>query len=87
MRTADERLEDNLRDFMSSLDPELGTLRHMAGGFVTLFTETALGLFVLEHALRRKGVLDDDDLAQALREAQAALHRIGSHGLPPPGTA
>lgn len=77
MRTTDDRLEDSLRDFLSALDRELATLHRLTRGIATLFTEMALGLCVLEHALRRKGILDDGDTATALRDAQAALARIG----------
>ena len=80
MKTADQTLEDNLTAFMSSLDPDLGTMRRLAGSFVALFTETALALFVLEYALRKKGLLEEDELTSALYDAQDALQRIRSRG-------
>ncbi len=79
-RTTIQVLEDNLMALMAELGPDLDRVRRIAPRFVTLFTETALSVVVLEHALRKKGVVHPDELTDALEEAQEAMQRIRRRG-------
>ena len=80
MRTPSEILEEQLSFFTAELAPDLDRLRDIAPRFVSLFTETALSAIVLEHALRKKGLLDGDDLTDAMLEAQEAMKRLRARG-------
>jgi hypothetical protein len=82
-------LENQLALFIAGLDADLDALREVAPRFVSLFTETTLSVLTLEYALRRKGVLDDDELTQAIVDAQDALQRIRRRrgGVPSAGLA
>jgi hypothetical protein len=88
MKTAAQALEDNLTCFMSALDPHLTDPEHVPSSILNLFTETALSLFVLEYALRKKGLLEWEEVSQALRDAEETVKRIQAHrGVMPVGRA
>jgi hypothetical protein len=87
MKSAADVLEDDLTSFMSSLDPELnrmsdlsGELRDMVAGMLGLFTQTALSIFVLEYAIREKGLVTSEEMRSALLAAQDVLQRIRARG-------
>lgn len=81
-------LERNLTDLISTLEPDLARLHELAPCFTALFTETALGVMTLEHALRKKGLLEAEELATAVVEAQEALVRVRRRsGVLPTGRA
>ena len=80
MRTPTEILEEQLTFFTAELAPDLDRLRDLVPRFVSLFTETALSTLVLEHALRKKGLLAGDELTEAMVEAQKAMKRIQARG-------
>jgi hypothetical protein len=81
-------LERNLADLIATLEPDLARLHQLAPRFTALFTETALGVLTLEHALRKKGLLEAEELATAVVEAQAALARVRRRfGVLPSGRA
>src|SRR5439155_16695856 len=80
MRTHTEILEEQLASFTAELAPDLDRLHHLVPRFASLFTETALSTLVLEHALRKKGLLAGDELTDAMLEAQVAMKRIRSRG-------
>jgi hypothetical protein len=84
MKTATETLEEQLAVFTAELAPDLDRLRHVVPRFVSLFTETVLSTIVLEHALRKKGLLGGDELTDALVEAQQAMKRIRARGMTNP---
>ena len=85
MKTAAQALEDNLVGFMSTLDPHV---RELPPRVMSVLTETVLGVFVLEYALRKKGLLHAEDVREALEDAQVVVERIQRHrGLTPVGSA
>ena len=81
MRTPAEILEDQLATFTAELAPDLDRLRDLVPRFISLFTETALSTLVLEHALRKKGLLAGEELTDAMLEAQEAMKRIRARGV------
>ena len=81
MKTPTEMLEEELAFFAAELEPDLDRLRDLAPRFVSLFTETVLNTLVLQHALRKKGLLTGDDLIDATRDAQEAMKRIRARGM------
>ena len=87
MKTAEEILEGNLAGFIAALDPQLDAMREVAPGVVSLIAETALGLFVIEYALRKKGLLGSDEMADALIEAQEAVGQLRARGVVSAGRA
>ena len=68
MKTPTEMLEEELAFFAAELEPDLDRLRDLAPRFVSLFTEAVLNTLVLQHALRKKGLLTGDDLIDATRD-------------------
>jgi hypothetical protein len=87
-RNSIEVLEDNLTALIAELGPDLDRVRSFAPRFVSLFTETALSVVVLEHALRKKGIVEPDEMTAALEEAQDAMKRIrGRASVGPAGRA
>lgn len=76
MNSAGEILEDNLVSFVAGLDLDFAKLHEIAPRFLALFTEAVLSMLVLEYAIRKKGLLDDQELSDALLDAQTALERI-----------
>lgn len=80
MKSVQDTLEDNLASFVAALEPDLGKMRRVAPGFVACFAEAALVAIVLEYALRKKGLLADDEITEALAEAQDALKRVQGRG-------
>jgi hypothetical protein len=88
MTNTTELLEQSLSSFMSSLAPDLATLRELAPRFASLFTETALSVLVLEYILRAKGVIDDAEMESAINVAKEAVRRCGRRGgIVPAGSA
>jgi hypothetical protein len=87
MKSPTEILEQNLAGFMATLDPDLDDLRRLAPGLVRLLTETALSLFTIEYALRKKGLLAADEVADALVASQDVIERIRRTGLMSVGSA
>src|SRR5213076_1332244 len=81
MKTPTEMLEEELAFFAAELEPDLDRLRDLAPRFVSLFTETVLNTLVLQHALRKKGLLTGDDLIDATRDAQEAMKRVRARGM------
>ncbi|TMA46789.1 MAG: hypothetical protein E6J83_05775 [Deltaproteobacteria bacterium] len=87
-RTPAESLEEHLRVFMAQLGPDLDRLRRFAPRFVSLFTETALAVIVLEHVLRKKGMIAEHDLSDGLGEALEVIKRLRARAvLSPAGRA
>ena len=84
MKTPTEILEEQLAFFAAELEPDLDRLRDLAPRFVSLFTETVLNTLVLEHALRKKGLLAGDELIDATLEAQKAMKRVRARGVMSP---
>ena len=84
MKTPTEILEEQLAFFAAELEPDLDRLRDLAPRFVSLFTETVLNTLVLEHALRKKGLLAGNDFTDATREAQEAMKRVRARGVMSP---
>jgi hypothetical protein len=80
MKTAEEMLEANLSGFIAALNPHMDRIREVAPGVVGLLAETALGLFALDYALRKKGLLDSEEMTDALTEAQEAVRRLRARG-------
>lgn len=87
MPTPDDLLDDTLASFVATLEPDLARMRRFAPRFIAVFTEAVLTSVVLEHALRKKGLLSRDDIVEALTEAQEALGRVRARPLVAAGSA
>jgi hypothetical protein len=87
MATPDDLLDETLASFVAMLEPDLARMRRFAPRFVSVFTEAVLTSVVLEHALRKKGLLSRDEIVEALEEAQEALGRVRARGAVAAGSA
>lgn len=80
MNTSTEFLEKSLGALLEALDPDLDRLQRLSPALAKVLVETSVSVLVLEHVLRKKGLVDRDEVAVAVAEAQHLVRQLASRG-------